>query len=165
MQGSAAATEREARRRLPSLLANLLDEPVVHVDPPHSDDAPQVDLIASDESGRRWVIEIKNSSRPGQVARAAEQLRAYADEGVIPVLVVPFMSRAGAETADRVWLYWIDLSGNAHVRAGNCALVIRTCCLTPGLRTTVSTAMTSCPVTSAAAASSSHGSSPSAWSR
>src|SRR5487761_198654 len=104
MQGSAAATEREARRRLPSLLANLLDEPVVHVDPPHSDDAPQVDLIASDESGRRWVIEIKNSSRPGQVARAAEQLLPYADEGVIPVLVVPFMSRAGAETADRVRL-------------------------------------------------------------
>src|SRR5487761_728121 len=125
MQGSAAATEREARRRLPSLLANLLDEPVVHVDPPHSDDAPQVDLIASDESGRRWVIEIKNSSRPGQVARAAEQLRAYADEGVIPVLVVPFMSRAGAETADRARLNWIDLSGNAHIRAKNLHLWVQ----------------------------------------
>jgi hypothetical protein len=54
---------------------------------------------------------------PGCAPRAAEQLLAYADANVIPVLVVPFMSRAGAETADRVRLNWVDLSGNAHIRA------------------------------------------------
>ncbi len=71
------------------------------------------------------MMEVKNSSRPGQVARAAEQLLAYEDEGVIPVLVVPFMSRAGAETADRMRLNWIDLSGNAHVRTENLHLWVQ----------------------------------------
>jgi hypothetical protein len=125
MQGSAAVVEREARHRLPRLLAELLDEPVVQVERPHSDEASRVDLIASDASGRRWLIEVKSSSRPGQVARAAEQLLAYADEGVVPVLVVPFMSRAGAETADRARLNWIDLSGNAHIRAENLHLWVQ----------------------------------------
>jgi len=124
-QGSAAAIEREARHRLPRLLAELLDEPVVQVETPHRDDAPQADLIATDGQGRVLMIEVKSSSRPGQVARAAEQLLPYADEGVIPVLVVPFMSRAGAETADRVRLNWIDLSGNAHVRAENLLLRVQ----------------------------------------
>ena len=122
VQGSAVAIEREARHRLPPslprLLAELLDESVVQVETPR-DDARQADFIATDGQGRVLMMEVKNSSRPGQVARAAEQLLAYADEGVIPVLVVPFMSRAGAETADRMRLNWIDLSGNAHVRAEN----------------------------------------------
>lgn len=119
MQDAATAIKREARHRLPRLLADLLDEPAVHVELAQHDDGLPVDLIASDGRGRTWMMEVKSSSRPGQVARAAEQLLAYADEGVIPVLVVPYMSRAGAETADRVRLNWIDLSGNAHVRSEN----------------------------------------------
>lgn len=124
MQGSAAAIEREARHRLPRLLAELLDEPVVQVETPRGD-AGQADLIATDGQGRVLMMEVKNSSRPGQVAHAAEQLLACADEGVVPVLVVPFMSRAGAETADRMRLNWIDLSGNAHVRAANLHVWVR----------------------------------------
>jgi hypothetical protein len=116
-QDTAEAIEREARHRLPGLLEDLLDEPVVRVEPAGHSHAP--DLIASDARGRLWVIEVKSSSRPGQIERAAEQLRAYADEDVIPVLVVPFMSRTGAEIADRSRLNWMDLSGNAHIRADN----------------------------------------------
>jgi hypothetical protein len=118
-QGTAEAIEREARHRVPRLLTDLLEEPVVPVEPAGHHDAPQADLLASDGHGRLWVIEVKSSSRPGHVERAAEQLLAYADGGVIPVLVVPFMSRAGAETADRARLNWMDLSGNAHIRAEN----------------------------------------------
>ena len=125
MQGSAAAIEREARHRLPRLLAELLDDSSVQVERPHRDHAPRADLIATDGRGRVLVIEVRSSSRPGQVARAAEQLLACPREGVIPVLVVPFMSRAGAETADRVRLNWIDLSGNAHVRAENLHLRVQ----------------------------------------
>ena len=124
MQGSAAAIEREARHRLPRLIAELLDESVVQVETPR-DDARQADFIATDGQGRVLVMEVKNSSRPGQVARAAEQLLAYTDKGVIPVLVVPFMSRAGAETAERMRLNWIDLSGNAHIRAENLHLWVQ----------------------------------------
>src|SRR5580704_9918279 len=85
----------------------------------HREDDPRVDLMGTDSHGRQWLIEVKTSSRPGQVAQAAEQLVTYMDEGVIRVLVVPFMSRAGAETANRARLNWIDLSGNANIRAEN----------------------------------------------
>lgn len=124
MQGRTLEIEREARHRLPRLLAELLDESVVQVETPHRGD-PQADLIATDGQGRVLMIEVKTSSGPAQVARAAEQLLAHAGEGVIPVLVVPFMSRAGAEAADRVRLNWIDLSGNAHVRAENLHLRVQ----------------------------------------
>jgi hypothetical protein len=118
-QGTVEAIEREARHRLPRLLEDLLEEPVVRVEPTGDHHPPEADLIASDARGRLWMIEVKSSSRPGQIERAAQQLRTYADEDVIPVLVVPFMSRAGAETADRARLNWMDLSGNAHIRAEN----------------------------------------------
>jgi hypothetical protein len=121
MQDNAVAIEREARRRVPALLAELLDEPHVGLEAADAvRDAP-IDLVVDDDRGRRWVIEVKSSSRPGQVARAAEQLLAYAqtDEDAIPILVVPFMSAAGAEVADRARLNWLDLSGNAHIRAEN----------------------------------------------
>lgn len=125
MQASAVAVEREARYRLPRLLADLLDEPAVQVETPPSGADSRADLIATDGRGRVLVFEVKSSSRPGQVAHAAEQLLAYADKRVIPVLVVPYMSRAGAETADRLRLNWIDLSGNADVRAENLHLRVQ----------------------------------------
>jgi hypothetical protein len=119
MQASGVAVEREAKHRLPGLLAELLEEPEPRLEQPSPDDASRADLVMSDGHGRLWLFEVKNSSRPAQVARAAEQLSAYRGDGVIRVLVVPFMSEAGAEAADRLRLNWMDLSGNAHVRAGN----------------------------------------------
>ncbi|MBV9338354.1 MAG: hypothetical protein JO243_20905 [Solirubrobacterales bacterium] len=122
MQGNALAIEREARRRLPQLLADLLDETRVELRPVGDRRDAGIDLMAGDEHGRCWLIEVKSSSRPGQVAHAAEQLRAYAQsEGseAIPLLVVPFMSAAGAEAAERARVNWLDLSGNAHIRAEN----------------------------------------------
>ncbi len=118
MQGTAVAIEREARRRVPDLLAALLGDPHVALEQTGRERDTRADLVAADERGRRWMIEVKSSSRPGQVANAAEQLRAYAGEE-IALLVVPFMSRAGAETADREHLNWLDLSGNARIRAGD----------------------------------------------
>ena len=56
------------------------------------------------------------ASRPGLVERAAAQLGELVGGEFIPILVVPYMSRAGAETADRLRLNWLDLSGNAHIR-------------------------------------------------
>jgi hypothetical protein len=116
MQNDARTIEREAFRLLPSLLADVLDEERVDL---HQDEDRRdrgIDVLADDTQGRRWAIEIKNSSRPGQVDRAAAQLIHLKDEGFIPILVVPFMSKAGAETADRQGLNWLDLSGNAHIR-------------------------------------------------
>lgn len=92
MQGTAIAIEREARRRVPDLLAALLGDSHVALEQADRGRDTRVDLEATDERGRRWLIEVKNSSRPGQVANAAEQLRAYTGNE-IALLVVPFMSR------------------------------------------------------------------------
>jgi hypothetical protein len=117
MQGNAKSIEREALRLLPSLLAELLDEEHIDLREDGNSHDRGIDLLATDAKGRRWAIEIKSSSRPGQVDRAAAQLHRLEDEGFIPLLVVPYMSKAGAETAERQGLNWLDLSGNACIRA------------------------------------------------
>ncbi len=116
MQNNARTIEREAFRLLPSLLAELLDEDRVDL---YEEGDPRdrgVDLLAGDTRGRRWAVEVKSSSRPGQVDRAAAQLSSLGDEGFTPLLVVPYMSKAGGETAERLGLNWLDLSGNARIR-------------------------------------------------
>jgi hypothetical protein len=119
MQANPRSIEREAAHRLPALLAELLDEPAVELTPEVLRGNRQIDLLARDSQGRRWAFEVKGAGGPGQVDRAAEQLRAMADEGFIAVLVVPYMSGKGAETAERRGVSWLDLSGNAHIRAEN----------------------------------------------
>lgn len=116
MQATAKSIEREARRRLPGLLAELLDGPSVELTTAEPRADSGIDLLAQDASGRIWAIEIKVSSRPGQVDRAAQQLKAFSDGDAIPLLVVPYMSKAGAETAERAGLNWVDLSGNASIQ-------------------------------------------------
>lgn len=105
--------EREARHRLPGVLADLFDEPS-DVFVFRSEDQG-VDMVA-DRRGRRWLFEVKASSRPGVVAAAAEQLRSARDMEGLAILVVPFMSAAGAKAAAERDLSWVDLSGNAHIR-------------------------------------------------
>lgn len=105
--------ERDALHRLPAVLAELLDEPVGSFD--RGSEVDGVDLVV-DDHGRRWVFEAKSSSRPGVVASAADRLAASGDHDALAVLVVPFMTAAGAAAAADRSLSWLDLSGNAHIR-------------------------------------------------
>ena len=110
--------EREARARLPRILADLLDEDELRMDAVQ--DAAGADFRATDSSERHWVIEVKASSSPGHVVRAAEQLRyAVGDADAIGLLVVPYMTRGAAEVADDIGVNWVDLAGNAHIRDEN----------------------------------------------
>jgi hypothetical protein len=113
------ALEREAARMLPELLGELFDEPPGRFDVrPGKGHDRGVDMIVSDESGVRWIVEVKGTSRPGLVDQAARQLNALAKDDRTLLLVVPYMTRAGAEAAARAGVNWLDLSGNAHIRAG-----------------------------------------------
>ena len=107
--------QREAVHRLPGIIAELFDEPapgrVLIPEPRRSG----VDLLI-DAGGRRWAVEAKASSSPGTVAAAAEQLATLAGDDAVPVLVVPYMTPAGAKAAADRGLNWIDLSGNAYLR-------------------------------------------------
>lgn len=111
--------ERQAVHELPTLLAGMLDldsDEVRQGPPPGGDN--QFDLVL--EAGSHvWVVEVKHSSSPGTVAAAADQLRHYIENaapGSAPLLVVPYMTKAGAEAAEQRNLSWIDLSGNARLR-------------------------------------------------
>lgn len=109
--------EREALHRLTDLFADLLDEPADAMRL-HRESGPDrgIDAVV-DHRDRRWVISVKSSSSPGSVASAAEQLASVSGQDGVAVLVVPFMTPAGAKAAAERGLSWIDLSGNAHVRA------------------------------------------------
>jgi hypothetical protein len=106
--------EREALRRLPTILEDLLDEPDIG---PHQQQAPDggFDAIIN-SSGRLWLFEVKSAASPGVVVSAAEQMASLASRDGIAVLVVPFMTAAGAKAAEERDLNWLDLSGNAHIR-------------------------------------------------
>lgn len=112
---SAASIEREALHRLPDVLSDLLDERLGPNDLRRESLDLGVDVVA-DARGRRWLFQLKTSSRPGLVATAAEQIDALGDVDAIAVLVVPFMTSAGAKSARDRSLNWLDLSGNAQLR-------------------------------------------------
>jgi hypothetical protein len=111
------AIEREAHQRLPLLLADLVGVPVDAVAFEREPDDRLIDARA--EIGRQsWVFEIKASSRPGIVDLAARRLHDLDAGGAIAVLVVPYMTPAGARAAAEHGVNWLDLSGNAHLRTG-----------------------------------------------
>jgi len=109
--------QREAARRLPEILTEILDQggPVLPVRPESADER---DDILLEIGGRRWRLELKSLSSPGTVADVASRFDAQSGDGALPVLVVPYMTKAGAKAADQRRLNWIDLSGNAHLRDG-----------------------------------------------
>lgn len=113
--------EREAARKLPELLEDLLDRPLVGpvAREAQTSAGSRADAVAEID-GQTWVFEMKSSSRPGTVAAAKEQLARAADAlgAQLAILVVPHMSAAGSRTAAEVGLNWIDLSGNASIRDG-----------------------------------------------
>ncbi len=109
--------EREALRRLPAILEDLLDEPEIG---PLQPQQPNRGLDAIlDVRDHLWLIEIKSTASPGTVASAAEQMNALSTGDGIRLLVVPFMTPAGAKAAAERDLNWLDLSGNASIRDEN----------------------------------------------
>jgi hypothetical protein len=118
MQDTAQAFERRARRELPERLAELLGQPAAAFQPERDNPNHEIDVAFADDLGHRWLAEVKGSSAPGIVAAAGEQLAEYAASApnATAVLVVPYMTAAGAATAAERNINWLDLSGNAHIR-------------------------------------------------
>jgi hypothetical protein len=68
----------------------------------------------------KWTfpIEYKATATAASVAGAVEQLRHIKPRrNQIPLLCVPYLSEAGREICARRKVSWIDLSGNANIRA------------------------------------------------
>lgn len=70
--------------------------------------------------GSRFVIEIKRSASAASVLGAIEQLQrltAGAEDGAIPLVVVPYMGEVGQSLCAEHGIAWLDLSGNALIVA------------------------------------------------
>ena len=132
MQKTARSMEREAAHRLPTILADLLDEDAVQLEREAElgSKGHRADFSFVDSQRRRWLIEFKASSRPGLVVDAGRQLQSLISgvdrrDAAIPLLIVPHMSEAGARAAEGERLNWVDLSGNASIRGEDLHVWVR----------------------------------------
>ncbi|MBB4660859.1 hypothetical protein [Conexibacter arvalis] len=106
--------ERPVRERLSSVLAELFDG---EAGLRFGSDVAGIDAVARIH-GRDLCLHVTPSSRPGAIDDAATQLREVmesADPIADVAVVVPYMTRAGMQTARERGLDWIDLAGNAQL--------------------------------------------------
>lgn len=112
--------EIEARRTIPEFLANYLDRAVddIKAEPSPS---PNADLLVRlGPGGPTLLLEVIASGRVPAVRQAARQVQqAAAEMDAVPVVVAPFMGEAGRRAAQEEGVWYLDLSGNAHLRADN----------------------------------------------
>jgi len=70
--------------------------------------------------GHRFVLEYKGVASSALVSHAVEQVKlaaSHARGSLIPLVAVPFMGESGRAICVRTKTNWIDLSGNASIRA------------------------------------------------
>lgn len=116
---------REAGYALPELLSELFEQHIPRAAISEAPDDQGIDFVV-DAGERRWVVQVKASSSPGVVAAVAERFSPAGWAGeTLPLLVVPFMTAAGAKVAEERRLNWIDLSGNAHMRDAGLIISVR----------------------------------------
>jgi len=107
-------------------LSGLLDAPVEALAVPRlpgfeADGVVQV--RRRDAPDLVFLIEEKHTSTPSVVARAAARLVESCPPSMLPLMVVPYMSPDAQRQCEAAGSHWLDLSGNAHIRARN--LLIR----------------------------------------
>ncbi|MEW6216196.1 MAG: helix-turn-helix domain-containing protein, partial [Candidatus Bipolaricaulota bacterium] len=108
----------EVRDRLAELLGLPVDELRVEQEVRLAQGRRADAVIHALES--RFVIEIKRSASAASVLGAAEQLQqliAEAEDGAIPLIVVPYMGEVGQKMCAVRGIAWLDLSGNAVIVA------------------------------------------------
>ena len=68
----------------------------------------------------RFVVEVKHASTADAVGAGVHALERYRDADdhlMIPLLIVPYMGEVGRRIAEDAGVSWLDLSGNASIRA------------------------------------------------
>lgn len=110
---------QEAARLLEEHFGAPRDSAVVEYQPPR---LPIDAMIRLD--GLVFAVECKSRSYTGVLLRAIDHVTAARNEArsngehVIPLVVVPFMGPSGRAACLRAGVNWLDLSGNAHIVAG-----------------------------------------------
>jgi hypothetical protein len=111
--------EKQAMAEAPGILANFLELPEsdVKVVPQKGKIGPDFSLKAS---GYHFLVEFKSTAARAPLFMALRQISEIKDslkKGAIPLIVVPYMGKSGMDFCQDHDLSWIDLSGNAHIKA------------------------------------------------
>jgi hypothetical protein len=114
-----SSIEKQAMAEVPSILANLLElsESDVNVVPQHGKIGPDF-LVKT--SGYHFLVECKSTAARAPLLMALRQISEIKDlykKGSIPLIVVPYMGKSGTDFCQDHDLSWVDLSGNAHIKA------------------------------------------------
>lgn len=111
--------EKQSVSEIPRLLAHLLELSEDRVVIPDGGKGPGGDFIL--KSGKYdFLVECKGSSALASLNPAVARLKQGSrnlERNVIPLLVVPYMGETGRRFCDERELSWLDLSGNAHIKA------------------------------------------------
>ncbi len=123
-KGNMSQLERQAVDELPARIEAWLGVPV-RVEREVRRAGTKFDLVIH-TSTSAFVFEVKGRDDLATLERAYHHLRAYTelDASAVPVLVVPFMGPTGRGWAEERGLAWMDLSGNADVRAPGVRVLI-----------------------------------------
>jgi len=110
-------SENVALRIAEETLSRALDLPVREQSVTSHKDTG-IDAIFS-VGGLRFLVQVKSGARSESVSQAINQLNEFAHShpNTHPLLVVPSMGDTGAEICERHGMNWLDLRGNASIRA------------------------------------------------
>jgi hypothetical protein len=116
MKGS---IEKQAMAEVPGILANFLELPEndVNVVPQQGKIGPDFSVKAS---GYHFLVECKGTAARAPLLMALRQFSEIKDsfkKEAIPLIVVPYMGKSGMDFCQEHDLSWVDLSGNAHIKA------------------------------------------------
>lgn len=108
---------KQALSQVRRVLEEVLRTSVREISPARIDGCEPDALFQA--SGREFVVEYEVDASADLVGRAASLLRHVRRErpDAVPLVVVPFMGEVGKRLCEEAGISWLDLSGNASIRA------------------------------------------------
>jgi DNA-binding transcriptional ArsR family regulator len=106
--------EAEIHEKLPKLVSAFLGE---HVEILQEPDDQRADIVLVSPTWR-FLVEVKSSGSAEAVSAMLARFRdapAHRNDRVLPLIVTPYLSRAGRALCDQARISWMDLSGNADI--------------------------------------------------
>jgi hypothetical protein len=110
--------EKQASSEVPALLAKLLEIPKSRISVRRGNNAESGFIIKAGE--HTFLVDFRSSSARAPLILALGRLRERRGDmkkDVIPLLVVPYMGEMGRRLCEENETAWLDLSGNAHIKA------------------------------------------------
>ena len=112
-------SKKQAVSEVPGLLAKLLEMPESHVAVSSGGKSSRPGFVIN-AGAHTFLVEPRNSSARAPLILAVAKLReprGDTEKDVIPLVVVPYMGETGRRFCEEHEIAWLDLSGNARIKA------------------------------------------------